>query len=85
MTLLIVDGQLCQVPSTGGWWTIEDCGPGLYRYVFSDDPTRDVLAPAGNGRVDSVRPQTRPEEPEALESALGPAGRASQGKDTTKP
>jgi hypothetical protein len=86
MTLLLVAGQLWrQIPSTGGWWTLEDCGPGLYRYAYSDDPTRDVLAPAGNGRVDSVRPQTRREEPEALESALGPAGRASQGKDTTKP
>jgi hypothetical protein len=86
MTLLLVAGQLWrQVPSTGAWWTIEDCGPGLYRYAFSDDPTRDVLAPAhpGAGGLGGFIP--RPEEPEALESALGPAGRASQGKDTTKP
>ena len=33
-----------QIPSTGGWWTLEECGHGLYRYVYSDDPTRDVLA-----------------------------------------
>jgi hypothetical protein len=50
MALLVVAGQIWrQVPSTGAWWTIEDCGPGLYRYAYSDDPTRDVLAPAGNG------------------------------------
>ena len=50
MNLLLVAGQLWrQIPSTGGWYTVEECGPTLYRYVYSDDPTRDVLAPAHPG------------------------------------
>ena len=84
MTLLLVAGQLWrQIPSTGAWWTIEDCGPGLYRYAYSDDPTRDVLAPAHRGAGGPGGSIPRPEEPEALESALGPAGRASDPTERT--
>ena len=79
MTLLVVAGQLWrQIPTTGGWWTIEDCGPGLYRYAYSDDLTRDVLAPAhpGAGGLGGSS-EARREEPESLERLPGPARRAS--------
>lgn len=89
MTLLLVAGQLWwQTASSDVWWTLEDCGPGLYRYAYSDDPTRDMLAPApqpveveSGGRMAGGPGGFIPrrEEPEALESALGPAGRASRG------
>ena len=79
MNLLLVAGQLWrQIPSTGGWWTLEECGPSLYRYVYSDDPTRDVLAPAHSeaGGLGG-NSEARREEPEMLESILGPAGRTA--------
>ena len=67
MNLLLIAGHLWrQIPSTGGWYTVEG-GPVLYRYVYSDDPTRDVLAPAHSeagglgGNSEAVRP-----EPEAV-------------------
>jgi len=80
MNLLLVAGQLWrQIPSTGGWYTVEG-GPVLYRYVYSDDPTRDVLAPAARaGGLGGFIP--RREEPELLESSLGPAGRTEPRRD----
>ena len=84
MTLLVAGQLWWQSPSMGGWYTLEDCGPSRYRYTYSDDPTRDVLAPAhsGAGGLGGFIP--RREEPEARGSALGPVSGTS-GKDTTKP
>jgi len=79
VTLLLVAGQLWrQIPGTGVWRTLEECGPGLYRYAYSGDPTRDVLAPAhpGAGGLGGSS-EARREEPESLERLPGPARRAS--------
>ena len=56
MTLLLVAGQLWrEIPSTGGWYTVAEVGPGLYAYRYSDDPSQAAHSPAHSGAGGSQR------------------------------
>jgi len=78
VTLLLVAGQLWrEIPSTGDWYTVAEVGPGLYAYRYSDDPSQAAHSPAHSGAGGLAgSSEAQPEEPEALESALGCVGRA---------
>ena len=82
MTLLLIAGQLWrEIPSTGGWYTLDEVAAGLYAYRYSDDPSQGEPSPAlSRGRVEAegLHRDLRP-EPEALESAPGLAGFAKEG------
>lgn len=69
--------------NSSGWYTVEECAPGLYRYVYRASL---VQAPAGSAEVESSArdgglggPQTDREEPEAMKNAPEPAEERGEG------
>ena len=54
MTLLLIAGRLWrEIPSTGGWYTLDEVAPGLYAYRYSDDPSQGEPSPAHRGQVEA--------------------------------
>jgi hypothetical protein len=64
---MVIGGRLWrQIPSTCGWYTVDEVEPGLYAYRHSDDPAQDEHSLAGASRSES--------EPEGLERTQGCVG-----------
>ena len=78
MTLLLISGQLWrEIPSTGGWYTLDEVAPGLYAYRYSDDPSQGEPSPAHPGAAGLAGNSEAPsEEAEARLDAQGLAGEA---------
>jgi hypothetical protein len=81
MTLLLIAGQLWrEIPSTGGWYTLDEIAPGEYAYRYSDDPSQGEPSPAhpvAGGLARNL--EAAPEEPGARLDARGSAGQAREG------
>jgi len=78
MTLLLIAGRLWrEIPSTGGWYTLDEVAPGLYAYRYSDDPSQGEPSPAHPGAAGLAGNSEAPsEEAEARLDAQGLAGEA---------
>jgi hypothetical protein len=81
VTLLLISGRLWrEIPSTGGWYTLDEIAAGLFAYRYSDDPSQGEPSPAlSRGQVEAEGLRDLRPEPEALESAPGLAGQAKKG------
>ena len=80
MTLLLIAGRLWrEIPSTGGWYTLDEVAAGLFAYRYSDDPSQGEPSPALRGQVEAEGLRDLRPEPGALESAPGLAGFAKEG------
>jgi len=79
--LTVVAGHLWrEIPSTGGWYTLDEVAAGLFAYRYSDDPSQGEPSPAlSRGQVEAEGLRDLRPEPEALESAPGLAGFAQEG------
>jgi len=79
--LAVVAGHLWrEIPSTGGWYTLDEVAAGLFAYRYSDDPSQGEPSPAlSRGQVEAEGLRDLRPEPEALESAPGLAGFAQEG------